>query len=104
ALNLPELRCTRSVRGDQVADGIAYRSVLLIDDDAEMRSVLRNVLEQKGPQAAEEAWRGGARFYLEGPLHMAEIVEAIANETRQGHLMLGGGPTGRGGTEAELSP
>jgi DNA-binding response OmpR family regulator len=90
--------------GDQVADGIAHRSVLLIDDDAEMVAVLRRVIEQEGPRVAEEALRGGARCYLEKSFRMAEIVEAIANETRQGHLMLGGGPTGRGGTEAERSP
>ena len=90
--------------GGQVADGIAHRSVLLIDDDAEMVAVLRVVLEQEGPRVAEEALRGGARCYLEKSFRMAEIVEAIANETRQGHLMPGGGPTGRGGTEAERSP
>ena len=90
--------------GDQVADGMAHRSVLLIDDDAEMVAVLRVVLEQEGPRVAEEALRGGARCSLEKPCRMAEIVEAIANETRQGHLMLGGEPTGRGGTEAERSP
>ena len=90
--------------GDQVADGIAHRSVLLIDDDAEMVAVLRVVLEQEGPRVAEEALRGGARWYLENPFRMAEIVEAIANEARQGDLMLGGGPMGRGETEAELSP
>ena len=90
--------------GDQVADGMAHRSVLLIDDDAEMVAVLRVVLEQEGPRVAEEALRGGARCDLEKPFRMAEIVEAIANETRQGHLRLGGGPTGRGGTEAERSP
>lgn len=90
--------------GDQVANGIAHRSVLLIDDDAEMVAVLRVVLEQEGPRVAEEALRGGARCYLENPFRMAEIVEAIANETRQGHLILGGGPTGQGGTEAERSP
>ncbi len=90
--------------GDQVADGIAHRSVLRIDDGAEMVTVLRVVLEQEGPRIAEEALRGGARCYLETPFRMAEIVETVANETRQGHLMLGGGPTGRGGTEAERSP
>lgn len=87
-----------------MANGMAHRSVLLIDDDAEMGAVLRVVLEQEGPRVAEEALRGGARCYLEKPFRMAEIVEAIANETRQGHLMLGGGPAGRGETEAELSP
>ena len=87
-----------------MADGMAHRSVLLIDDDAEMVAVLRVVLGQEGPRVAEEALRGGARCSLEKPFRMAEIVEAIANETRQGHLMLGGGPTGRGGTEAERSP
>ena len=91
-------------KGDQVADGTAHRSVLLIDDDAEMVAVLRVVLEQEGPRVAEEALRGGARCYLGKPFRMAEIVEAIANETAQGHLMLGVGPTGRGGTEAERSP
>ena len=90
--------------GDQVADGMAHRSVLLIDDDAEMVAVLRVVLEQEGPRVAEEALRGGARCYLEKPFRMAEIVEAIANETRQGHLMLGGGPAGRGRTEAKHFP
>ncbi len=35
---------------------------------------------------------------------LVEIVDAIAKETRQGHLMLGVGPTGRWGTEAERSP
>jgi len=87
-----------------VADGMAHRSVLLIDDDAEMVAVLRCVLEQEGPRVAEEALRGGARCDLGKPFRMVEIVEAIANETRQGHLMLGVGPTGRGGTEAERSP
>ncbi len=90
--------------GDQVVDGIAHRSVLLIDDDAEMVAVLRVVLEQEGPRGAEEGLRGGARCDLEEPFRIAEIVEAIANETREGHLMLRGGPTGRGGTEAERSP
>ena len=90
--------------GDQMADGMARRNVLLIDDDAEMVAVLRVVLEQEGPPVAEEGLRGGARRSLEEPFRMAEIVEAIANETRQGHLMLGGEPTGRGGTEAERSP
>lgn len=91
--------------GGQVADGIAHRSVLLIDGDAEMVAVLRVVLEQEGgPRVAEEALRGGARCYLEKPFRMAEIAEAIANETRQGHLMLGGEPMGRGGTEAERFP
>ena len=87
-----------------MANGMAHRSGLRIDDDAEMVAVLRVVLEQEGPRVAEEALRGGARCYLEKSFRMAEIVEAIANETRQGHLMLGGGPTGRGGTEAERSP
>ena len=87
-----------------MADGMAHRSVLLIDDDAEMVGVLRCVLEQEGPPVAEEALRGGARSSLEKPFRMAEILEAIANETRRGHLRLGGGPTGRGGTEAERSP
>jgi len=90
--------------GDQVADGTAHRSVLLIDDDAEMVAVLRLVLEQEGPRVAEEALRGGAGCYLESPFRMAKIAEAISHDTRQGHLMMGGGPTGRGGTEAELSP
>ena len=87
-----------------MADGMAHRSVLLIDDDAEMVAVLRVVLEQEGPRVAEEALRGGARCDLGKRFRMVEIVEAIANETAQGHLMLGVGPTGRGGTEAERSP
>lgn len=87
-----------------MADGIAHRGVLLIDDDAEMVAVLRVVLEQERPRVAEEALRGGARCSLEKPFRMVEIVEAIANETHQGHLMLRVGPTGRGGTEAERSP
>ena len=91
-------------KGDQVADRTAHRSVLLIDDDAEMVAVLRLVLEQEGPRVAEEALRGGARCDLGKRFRMVEIVEAIANETAQGHLMLGVGPTGRGGTEAERSP
>ena len=90
--------------GDQMADGMARRNVLLIDDDAEMVAVLRVVLEQEGPPVAEEGLRGGARRSLEEPFRMAEIVEAIANETRQGHLMLEGGPAGRGRTEAEHFP
>ena len=133
------MRLALGAPGGHVRDGCRRPNVLLVDDDADMRALLKVVLEAEGyrvleagggdeaaalasqrvdavildkempgasgfevlarlrrrhpevpvifitafggRRAAEQALRGGARCYLEKPVRMAEIVDAVARVT-----------------------